>query len=30
MLGIIYIRTVIADIKYYSAIDPMPKDDGQE
>ena len=30
MLGIIYIRTVIADIKYYSAIDPMPKDDEQE
>lgn len=30
MLGIIYIRTVIADIKYYSDIDPMPKDDEQE
>ena len=30
MLGIIYIRTVIADIKYYSAIDPMPKDDEHE
>ena len=30
MLGIIYVLTVIADIKYYSAIDPMPKDDEQE
>ena len=30
MLCIIYIRTVIADLKYYSAIDPMPKDDEQE
>lgn len=30
MLGIIYILTVIADIKYYSAIDPMPKDNEQE
>ena len=30
MLGIIYIISVISDLKYYSAIDPMPKDDEQK
>jgi phosphatidylglycerophosphate synthase len=30
VLGLIYIRTVIADLRYYSAIDPMPKDDEQQ
>ena len=30
MLCIIYIITVISDIKYYSAIDPLPKDDDEE
>lgn len=29
MLGIIYVITVISDIKYYSAIDPLPKDDNE-
>lgn len=29
MLGIIYFITVISDIKYYSAIDPLPKDDNE-
>ena len=29
MLGLIYILTVISDLKYYSKIDPMPKDDEQ-
>jgi phosphatidylglycerophosphate synthase len=30
MLGIIYIITVIADLKHYSKIDPLPKDDDQD
>lgn len=30
MLGIIYLITVIADLKYYSKVDPMPKDDEQQ
>ena len=30
MLGIIYVITVISDIKYYSAIDPLPKDDNEK
>jgi len=30
MLCIIYIITVISDIKYYSAIDPLPKDDNEQ
>ena len=30
MLGIIFIKTIIADLKYYSAMDPMPKDDEEE
>ena len=29
MLCIIYVITVISDIKYYSAIDPLPKDDNE-
>lgn len=29
MLCLIYILTVISDLKYYSKIDPMPKDDEQ-
>lgn len=29
MLCIIYVITVISDIKYYSAVDPMPKDDDE-
>ena len=29
MLCIIYVITVISDIKYYSAVDPMPKDDNE-
>ena len=30
MLGIIYIITVISDLKHYSIIDPMPKDNEEE
>lgn len=30
LLGIIYVMTVISDLKYYSAVDPMPKDDDKE
>lgn len=30
MLCIIYVITVISDIKYYSAIDPLPKDDNEQ
>lgn len=30
MLGIIYIISVISDLKYYSAIDPMPKDEDEQ
>lgn len=30
MLGIIYIITVISDLKHYSKIDPMPKDNEEE
>lgn len=30
MLGIIYIITVISDLKHYSKIDPMPKDNEDE
>ncbi len=30
LLGIIYVMTVISDLKYYSAVDPMPEDDGKE
>ena len=30
MLCIIYVITVVSDIKYYSAIDPLPKDDDEE
>ncbi len=30
MLCIIYFITVISDIKYYSAIDPLPKDDNEQ
>lgn len=29
MLCVIYVITVISDIKYYSAVDPMPKDDNE-
>ena len=27
LLGIIYIRTIISDLKYYSSVDPIPEDD---
>ena len=30
LLGIIYVMTVISDLKYYSEVDPMPEDDGKE
>ena len=30
MLGIIYIISVIQDLKYYSSIDPMPKDEDEQ
>ncbi len=30
MLCIMYVITVISDIKYYSAIDPLPKDDNEQ
>ena len=30
MLCIIYVITVISDIKYYSKIDPLPKDDNEQ
>lgn len=30
MLGIIYIISVISDLKYYSDIDPMPKDEDEQ
>ena len=30
LLGIIYVMTVISDLKYYSAVDPIPKDDDKE
>ncbi|MBO6044808.1 MAG: CDP-alcohol phosphatidyltransferase family protein [Bacteroidales bacterium] len=30
MLCIIYVITVISDIRYYSAIDPLPKDDNEK
>ena len=30
MLCIIYVITVISDINYYSAIDPLPKDDNEQ
>jgi phosphatidylglycerophosphate synthase len=30
MLCIIYVITIISDIKYYSAIDPLPKDDNEQ
>lgn len=30
MLGIIYVITVISDLKHYAAIDPMPKDENEE
>ena len=30
MLCIIYVITVVSDIRYYSAIDPLPKDDNEK
>ena len=30
MLLIMFVLTVISDIKYYSAIDPLPKDDNEQ
>lgn len=30
MLGLIYLLTVISDLKYYSAVDPMPDDDEEK
>ena len=29
ILGLIYILTVISDLKYYSKVDPMPKEDDE-
>ena len=30
MLGFIYIKSVVEDLKHYNAVDPMPKDDDEQ